>query len=479
MSDEIAASSRRLPWPALLALFAAAFAAVMTELLPAGLLPGIAGALGVTEGRAGFLVTAYAVASFVSAVPVTALLRGYNRRPVLVGTLAGFALLNGVTALSSSYPLTFAARILAGAMGGVLWAMLVGYAARMVPEERRGRAIAIVSAGITVALCAGIPAGAALAAVAGWRAAFGGLAVAAVVLIAWVLWRVPDFPGEPAAERVPLRRVVVIPGVRTVLGVTLLTLLGHQAVYTYLAPLAQASGGGPAGVVLLVFGAGTVAGIWLVGAVIDRYARLTLIAALAAVATAMTLLGTAAGASDGMSAGALGWASAGASGWVSGWASGSVAGWVPGGAGGVVLAAAGLWGAAFGGVPTLLQTALVNAAGAANADVATSLQTTVYNAGIAPGSLAGGMVLESAGAGALPWTAVAVVAAALAFVVTKHRRAFPGRPARARRDAATGGPAEERRRASTGGSARVRGRVWPAARPVRAPRTTNATEGCR
>lgn len=410
MSDVTAASSRRLPWPALLALFAAAFTAVMTELLPAGLLPGIAGALGVPEGRAGFLVTAYAVASFVSAVPVTALLRGCNRRPVLVGTLAGFAVLNGVTALSSSYPLTFAARILAGVMGGVLWAMLVGYAARMVPEERRGRAIAIVSAGITVALSAGIPAGAALAAVAGWRAAFGALAVAAVVLIAWVLWRVPDFPGEPAAARVPLRRVVVLPGVRVALGVTLLTLLGHQAVYTYLAPLAQASGGGPAGLVLLVFGAGTVAGIWAVGAVIDRYARRTLIAALAAVATAMALLGT--------------------------------SGWLPGGAGGVVLAAAGLWGAAFGGVPTLLQTALVDAAGAANADVATSLQTTVYNAGIAAGSLAGGVVLESAGAGALPWTAFPVVAVALTIVVAARRHAFPGRAAGARHRDLPGQPAQ-------------------------------------
>ncbi|MEV5894797.1 MFS transporter [Nonomuraea fuscirosea] len=451
MSDVTAASSGRLPWPALLALFAAAFTAVMTELLPAGLLPGIAGALGVPEGRAGFLVTAYAVASFVSAVPVTALLRGCNRRPVLVGTLAGFAVLNGVTALSSSYPLTFAARILAGVMGGVLWAMLVGYAARMVPEERRGRAIAIVSAGITVALCAGIPAGAALAAVAGWRAAFGGLAVAAVVLIAWVLWRVPDFPGEPAAARVPLRRVVVLPGVRIVLGVTLLTLLGHQAVYTYLAPLAQASGGGPAGLVLLVFGAGTVAGIWTVGAVIDRYARLTLIAALAAVATAMALLGTA----------------------------GGLSGWVPGGAGGVVLAAAGLWGAAFGGVPTLLQTALVDAAGAANADVATSLQTTVYNAGIAAGSLAGGVVLEGAGAGALPWTAFPVVAVALTIVAAARRHAFPGRPVGAGHRDSHGRPAEALRRAAAGRPVGVRGRAARGARPARAPRTTDATEGCR
>ncbi|MFC7586371.1 MFS transporter [Nonomuraea antimicrobica] len=203
MSDVVIASAtgtRRMPWAGLLALFAAAFTAVMTELLPAGLLPQIAGALGVPEGRAGFLVTAYAVASFLSAVPVTALLRGFDRRPVLIGALAGFAVLNGVTAVSSSYAVTFGARVLAGVMGGVLWAMLVGYAARMVPVERRGRAIAIVSAGITVALCAGIPAGAALASVSGWRAAFWLLAVVAVVLIGWVLWRVPNFPGERAGR---------------------------------------------------------------------------------------------------------------------------------------------------------------------------------------------------------------------------------------------------------------------------------------
>ncbi|MFB4277930.1 MULTISPECIES: MFS transporter [unclassified Nonomuraea] len=414
MSDVAIASPARvratMPWPGLLALFSAAFTAVMTELLPAGLLPQIAGALGVSEGRAGFLVTAYAVASFLAAIPVTAVLRGLDRRPVLVGVLAGFAVLNAVTALSSSYAVTFGARVLAGVMGGVLWAMLVGYAARMVPAERRGRAIAIVSAGITVALCAGIPAGAALASVSGWRWAFGGLAGAALVLIAWVWWQVPNFPGEKAAARVPLRRVVVMPGVRTSLGVTSLVLVGHQAVYTYLAPLARER----TSVVLLVFGVGTVAGIWVVGAVIDRFLRGALVVVLGVVAGAMAVLGAF------------------------------------GGTGGVVVGAAALWGMAFGGVPTLLQTALVNVAGAGNADVATSLQTTVYNAGIAAGSLAGGVVLEGAGAGALPWTAFPLVAAALVIVVGARRHAFP-----------------------------VRGRAWPGARPARAPRTTGGTAGCR
>ncbi|MGN9844577.1 MFS transporter [Nonomuraea sp. H19] len=421
MSDAMIAGRVRagkMPWPGLLALFTAAFTAVMTELLPAGLLPQMAGALGVTEGRVGFLVTAYAVASFLAAIPVTAALRGLRRRPVLVAALTGFAVLNGVTAVSSSYAVTFGARVLAGVMGGVLWAMLVGYAARMVPAERRGRAIAIVSAGITVALCAGIPAGAALAGAFGWRAAFGGLAVVAVVLVGWVLWQVTDYPGEPAAVRVPLRRVAVIPGVRPVLGVTMLVLVGHQAMYTYLAPLTELSGPGRTSLVLLVFGAGTVAGILMVGAVIDRRLRATLVLALAAMAVVMPMTGA-----FGVSAG-------------------------------VLLVAVALWGAAFGGVPTLLQTALVNASGPEHADVATSMQTTVYNAGIAAGSLAGGVVLESAGAGALPWTAFPLVAVALGVVVAARRRAFPPRPG-------------------------ARGRAWPGVRRARAPRTTGAKAGCR
>ncbi|MGW6745348.1 MFS transporter [Streptomyces sp. NPDC055025] len=384
-----------LPLLGLLALFTAAFTAVMTELLPAGLLPDMSRSLGVSESRVGFLVTGYAAASFLAAIPLTAVLRGLRRRPVLIGTLAGFALCNAVTALSSDYALTFGARLTAGVMGGTLWAMLAGYAARMVPAERRGRAIAIVLAGITVALSFGIPAGTALAQPLGWRAAFATVAVLAAVLVAWVAWRVPDFPGEPASERVPLWRIAAMPGIRTVLTITLLLLLGHQAMYTYMAPFTERSGlgSGRAGLVLFVFGLAAVGGIWLVGVLIDRHPRPTLLGALALIAAAMLALG--------------------------------LFGRNPA----VLLAAVAAWGVAFGGAPTLLQTALVRISGPGRADVATSMQTTVYNAGIAAGSLAGGVVLESAGtgAGALPWTTLPLIAVALATVTAARRHAFPAR----------------------------------------------------
>ncbi|UFR06441.1 MFS transporter [Streptomyces sp. Go40/10] len=381
----------RLPWSGLLALSCAAFTAVLTELLPAGLLPAMAPALGVAESRIGFLVTAYAAASFVAAVPVTAALRGLPRRAVLSGTLLGFAAANTLVALSSSYPLTVAARLLAGTMGGTLWAMLAGYAARMVPAGRRGRAIAVVLAGITLALALGVPAGTALAGAVGWRAAFGTLAVLAVLLVGWVRLRVPGFPGEPPHARVPLLRVAVRPGIRPVLCVTLFLLLGHQVMYTYMAPFAARAGYGRTGVLLGVFGTATVAGIWLTGVLVDRWLRPALLGALAVIAAVLTVLGPGAG--------------------------------VPA----LLVGAVALWGVAFGGAPTLIQTALVEVSGPADADVATSLQTTVYNAGIAAGSLTGGLALDAAGAGALPWTALPPVLAALATVAAGHRYAFPAR----------------------------------------------------
>jgi predicted MFS family arabinose efflux permease len=373
----------------LLALATAAFTDVTTDLLPAGLLPQMSGALHVPEARIGLLVSAFAVASSLAAIPVTAALRRLPRRPVLIGVLTGFALFDAVTAFSSSYPLTFLARLLAGAMGGTLWSMLAGYAVRMVPAGRRGRAIAIVLAGITVALCLGIPAGTALAATFGWRTSFALLAALALLLAAWARWKVPSFPGEPAAERASLSRVASQPGIRIVLVVTLLLLAGHQAMYTYIAPFAERSGFGHTSLVLFTFGTATAGGIWITGILADLHPRSALVVALALVATAMLTL--------------------------------SLDAHNPA----VLLTAVALWGTAFGGTPTLLQTALVDASGIAHADVATSMQTTVYNVGIAAGSLVGGLILESTGAAGLPWAALLLITVALVIVVAARRHAFP------------------------------------------------------
>jgi predicted MFS family arabinose efflux permease len=365
---------------ALLVLAAAAFTDVVTDMLPAGLLPGMSASLHVSDARVGLLVTAFAIASAAAAIPVTMLLRGLPRRPVLAGALAGFAVLDAVTAVSPSYPLTFAARLLLGVMGGTLWSLLAGYATSIVPAEKRGRALAIVLAGITVALCLGVPGGTALAGVIGWRGCFAFLAGLALLLAAVIQLGLPDASGDGTSQRAPVRRV--LPSVKGVLAMTFLLLAGHQTMYTFIVPFLAWSGFGHASLVLTVFGAATVGGIWIAGLSADRHSHATLVLALSAVMTAMLALALRA----------------------------------------QPLAPVLLWGVAYGAAPTLLQTLLISAAGPANADVATGMQTTVFNLGIAAGSLAGGAVLGQAGAGALPWVTCALSGAAIAVFWLSARR---------------------------------------------------------
>ncbi len=382
----------RLPVGALLALAGTAALILVTELLPVGLLAPMSSALQQSAGRTGFLASAYAAAAIVGAVPLTALTRSLPRRALLTGLLAGFALVNVVTALSSSYAVTLGVRLVAGLLGGLVWSMLAGYAARLVPGEQRGRAISLALAGGTIALAIGVPAATASAGLLGWRGTFvvvGGLALGMMV---WVRLGVPEVSGASRGRSASPASVLRVRGVRTVLLVTALFVLGHQMTYTYLAVLARQSGVPDAAPVLLTFGLAGVVGIWTTGLLADHHLRPAVVTSIATVALSLVTLGALSGHPAGL------------------------------------FVTVTLWGLAFGGVPTLLLATLIRAAGPANEDTATSLQTTVYNVGVAGGSLVGGLVLDASGVSSLPWVAAPVVVLAGVLVV-RARRTFSSGPA--------------------------------------------------
>jgi predicted MFS family arabinose efflux permease len=110
---------------------------------------------------------------------------------------------SAVTAISDNFALTLVIRFVAGVFAGVLWGMLATYARRMVTPEHRGRAITIALASTPVALAIGTPAGTLLAGLIGWRFTFGVMALAAVLLILWVLTcRIS--PDSPKVNGLPL-----------------------------------------------------------------------------------------------------------------------------------------------------------------------------------------------------------------------------------------------------------------------------------
>ncbi|WP_109511730.1 MFS transporter [Pseudomonas ovata] len=357
----------KLPLAALLALAMTGFICIVTETLPAGLLPQISNGLGISASFAGQMVTVYALGSLLAAIPLTIATQSWRRRTVLLLAIVGFLVFNSVTALSSSYGLTLIARFFAGVSAGLAWSLIAGYARRMVVPSLQGRAMAVAMVGTPIALSLGVPLGTWLGGAMGWRLAFGLMSGMTLLLIVWVLVKVPDYPGQAASQRLALRQVLFTPGVRPVLGVVFTWMLAHNILYTYVAPFVSRAGlADEVDRVLLAFGVAALVGIWITGRLVDRHLRQTVLASLATFAAVSVFLGMFAGSVLAIYIGVF------------------------------------IWGLTFGGAATLLQTALADSAGE-GADVALSMNVVVWNSAIAGGGLLGGVLLGQWGAGAFPW----------------------------------------------------------------------------
>ena len=379
----------RLPMGALLALAMTGFICIVTETLPAGLLPQISHGLEVSSALAGQMVTVYALGSLLAAIPLTIATQGWRRRNVLLLTIVGFLLFNSITASSTDYGVTLVARFFAGASAGLAWSLLAGYARRMVAPHLQGRAMAVAMVGTPIALSLGVPLGTWLGALVGWRTAFGLISALTLVLIVWVVVKVPDYPGQAASQRIGLRQVLLTPGVRSVLAVVLAWMLAHNILYTYIAPFVTPAGlGNDVDLVLLVFGLAALLGIWLTGRLVDRHLRKAVLASLATFAAISLLFGLSAQSAA------------------------------------VVYIGTFIWGLSFGGSATLLQTALADAAGE-GADVALSMNVVVWNSAIAAGALTGGVLLEQVGVGVFPWVLLTLALAGLWIVFNARRHGFP------------------------------------------------------
>ncbi|QIS12142.1 MFS transporter [Nocardia arthritidis] len=379
----------RLPLSALLALTTAAFLTVLTEALPAGVLPDMSAGLHVSESATGQLVTVYAIGTALTTIPLSIATAAWRRKRLLLTGVIGFLVANTVTAVSLNYGLTLAGRFVAGIAAGVVWGLLAGYAIRLTPEALRGKGIAIVMAGIPLALSLGIPAGTFLGDAVGWQITFGVMSVLAVLLVGWIIVSVPDFPGQRAG-RISLLATAKTPGVGPVLFVTLTFVLAHNILYTYVATfLTEVDLGDRVDAVLLVFGIASMVSIWFTGAHIDRRLRGLTIAATILVAVAVAALAV---------------------------LSGSAA---------LVFVAATLWGLGWGGAPTLLQTAVAIAGGEA-ADTAQAMLVTLWNVAMAGGGIVGGVLLDLFGPRVFPWSVLILLVPTLAVVVAARAHGFLG-----------------------------------------------------
>lgn len=370
------------------------FAGVLSELAPSGVLPQMTEGLGISEAQVGFLVGAYALASALGAIPLVSATLAVNRKRLLLALLIGFAASNVVVAISSSYAIIVAFRIVGGVCAGVMWPMIAAYGARLVPENMQGKAITIIMAGNTLGIGVGMPVVTTIGVTFGWRLAFLVLGLAFAAIAALSYFYLPSVEGERLTRSNSPLAVIKKPSVLIVLSLTFLSVIAHYGVYTYITLLVELIGfAGGTGLALLIFGIGSVASVIVAAKSIDAYLRPLIVSMLAAGGVSMIMLlafrGTV----------------------------------------GVSHLAFFLWGLAFGPLVTMYQTA-VSKQVEEGRDVAISVNSTVFNFSVMIATGLGGLLLTrfpESGARSLVYMSLGcfILAALIAFFAKRTLRSSP------------------------------------------------------
>ncbi len=280
---------------ALYALTAGAFGIGVTEFVIMGLLIEVGADLGVSIPAAGLLISGYALGVVVGAPVMSALTARWPRKATLVGLMIIFTLGNLACAISPTYGWLMVARIFTAFAHGTFFGVGAVVATNLVAPDRKASAIAIMFTGLTVANILGVPFGTWLGQHFGWRSTFWAVTLVGLAAVAIIAAFVPRDRAPPEATSLKADLAVLSrPQVLLGLAMTVFGWIGVFAVFTYIAPiLTRVTGFSDAAVspILLVFGAGLVAGNLAGGRLADRKlmpAVLGTLAALSVVLFAMT-----------------------------------------------------------------------------------------------------------------------------------------------------------------------------------------------
>jgi predicted MFS family arabinose efflux permease len=372
----------------------AAFAIGTEAFVIAGLLPAIAADLQISSAAAGQLVTAYALTYAVGSPILAVTFNNFDRRIVLALALCCFIAGNLLAVVAAGFPLLMASRMLMALGAGLCVPTAIGVAVAVASPERRGRAVALVTSGTTVATVVGVPLGTMIGHAFGWRATFIMVAILGVVTLAGLLFGLPR--GLPSSTATLRQRLAVArhSAVLYALATTTLWAIGGFTVFTYLSIPLQNLGFGAAEIslTLLVFGSAAAIGNIMGGTLADRFGTVATTAfGLAGMSAALILLSVT------LKAAAPEYARYVVPLLVFGWA---ITGW------------------AF--YPAQV-TNLVRIEPQASM-IALSLNASAMYLGFAIGSAAGGVVLSVLGPTDLGWVGGGSVAAALALLLLRGRQ---------------------------------------------------------
>jgi predicted MFS family arabinose efflux permease len=153
-------------------------------------------ALAIPQSDVGYVAGAYTAAAFASGVIGARFLDRFDRKRVLVVAMMGLAVGTVMGGFAVGLWSMIAARVVAGLFGGPATATSLAIVADVVPVERRGRAMAVVMTGFSVASVIGLPIGLVLARTGSWRTPFFVIGILVAITIGFVLWSMPALTGH-------------------------------------------------------------------------------------------------------------------------------------------------------------------------------------------------------------------------------------------------------------------------------------------
>ena len=253
----------RRQWLALTGMAVAAFVFNSSEFMPVGLLTDIGASFGTDEATTGMLVSVYAWAVMILSVPLMIVATRLDFRRLLIVVLAVFLLGQVLTALSNSYWMLMASRLVVACAHSVFWAIAASIAVRLVTSEKRSLALSLVETGTAIAGIIGLPLGRAIGLAVGWRMTFAIVAVLSALLLVYLIITMPWVPGAEPFNVAQLPGLFQNKGLVALFILTALYAWGYYTGYSYIEPFLLQVGGIESGmvtIVLSVFGVASIVG---------------------------------------------------------------------------------------------------------------------------------------------------------------------------------------------------------------------------
>lgn len=257
------------------------FSLVTAEFMIAGMMPALAQAFSVSLAQVGNLIAFYALGMALGGPPVTVLLlsRGFSNKRALTGLLGVYVAAGVLAATAQSYEVLVLARVIMGVSSAVCIGLCMTVCAELVEVSERGRAVAVVLAGLMLSPVAGVPMTAWVEQHHGWRASSWAVVVLALLCTALATVRLPH--SQPGSESGLAQQWATLHN-RSLWGayITSGLIIGATfAAFSYCTPiLIEEVGIAPGHVapLLALYGVANLVGNMIVGRLADRYTLPTL-----------------------------------------------------------------------------------------------------------------------------------------------------------------------------------------------------------